>query len=116
MLLLSVLGTDKQTIIEDYLMSNSGKEEKLGKIRKDCEALGMPPEKIEALQFASGGVFEHYMTHAMDTLERRQKHVERAFQYVRIFAAMEGLNYSEKKDAMRIADGTWDEYHQERAD
>lgn len=32
---------------------------------------------------------------AMDTLERRQKHVERAFQYVRIFAAMEGLNYSE---------------------
>ena len=59
---------------------------------------------------------------AMDTLERRQKHVERAFQYVRIFAAMEGLNYSEnylaplRKDAMRIVDGTWDEYHQERAD
>ena len=59
---------------------------------------------------------------AMDTLERRQKHVDRAFQYVRIFAAMEGLNYSEnfldplRKDAMRIVDGTWDEYHQERAD
>jgi len=71
MLLLSVLGTDKQTIIEDYLMSNSGKEEKLGKIRKDCESLGMPPEKIEALQFASGGVFERYMTHAIDTLENK---------------------------------------------
>jgi hypothetical protein len=59
---------------------------------------------------------------AMDTLERRQKHVDRAFQYVRIFAAMEGLNYSEnflaplREDAKRIADGTWDEYHQERAD
>ena len=71
MLLLSALGTDKQTILEDYLMSNSGKEEKLGKIRKDCESLGMPKDKIESLQFASGGVFEHYMTHAMDTLENK---------------------------------------------
>ena len=52
-------------------MSNSGKEEKLGKIRKDCESLGMPKDKIEALHFASGGVFEHYMTHAMDTLENK---------------------------------------------
>lgn len=57
---------------------------------------------------------------AMDTLERRQKHVERAFQYVRIFAAMEGLNYSEnflaplREDAKRIADGTWGEYHQKK--
>ena len=32
MFLLSALGADKQTILEDYLMSNSGKEEKLGKI------------------------------------------------------------------------------------
>lgn len=31
----------------------------------------MPPEKIEALQFASGGVFERYMTHAIDTLENK---------------------------------------------
>ena len=34
-------------------------------------AIDMPPDKIEALQFASGGVFEHYMTHAMDTLENK---------------------------------------------
>lgn len=59
---------------------------------------------------------------AMDTLERRQMHIDRAFQYARIFAAMEGLDYSEnflaplREDAKRIADGTWDEYHQERAD
>lgn len=71
MLLLSALGTDKQTILEDYMMSNSGKEAKLGKIREDCEALGMAPDKTEALQFASGAVFERYLIHAMDTLEEK---------------------------------------------
>ena len=78
MLLLSALGADKQTILEDYLMSNSGKEEKLGKIRMDCESLGMPPDKIEALQFTSGGVFEHYMIHAMDTLENKYGRIDMA--------------------------------------
>ena len=71
MLLLSALGTDRQTILEDYMMSNSGKEAKLGKIREDCEAVGMPPDKTEALQFASGGVFERYMKFAMDSLDEK---------------------------------------------
>ncbi len=71
MLLLTALGTDKQTILEDYMLSNSGKEAKLDKIRKDCESLGMPPEKIESLLFVSGGVFKHYMVYAMDTLDKR---------------------------------------------
>lgn len=57
---------------------------------------------------------------AMDTLERRQNYIDSAFRYARILAAMEGLDYSEnflaplREDAMRIADGTWDEYHQKK--
>ena len=57
---------------------------------------------------------------AMDTLERRQNYIDSAFRYARILAAMEGLDYSEnflaplREDAMHIADGTWDEYHQKK--
>ena len=71
MLLLTALGTDRETILEDYMLSNKAKKEELAQIRRDCEELGMAEDKIEALQFASGGVFEHYMTHALATLENK---------------------------------------------
>ena len=71
MLLLTALGTDKDTILKDYMLSNRCKEEELAQLRRDCEELGMPEDKIEALQFTSGGVFEHYMTHAMETLDNK---------------------------------------------
>ena len=53
------------------MLSNKAKADELAQIRRDCEELGMAEDKIEALQFASGGVFEHYMTHAMETLESK---------------------------------------------
>lgn len=71
MLLLYALGSDMETILEDYLITNENNAAKLEKLRKDSESFGMPPEKVEALLFVSGGVFRHYMTHAIDTLETR---------------------------------------------
>lgn len=71
MLLLSALGTDMDTIMEDYLLTNENNSAKLDKIRKDCEAFGMPQEKIEALLFVSGGVFAEYLTYAVHTLEKK---------------------------------------------
>ena len=71
MLLLTALGTDMDTIFEDYLLTNVNNAARLEKLKADVEAFGMPPEKVEALLFVSGGVFERYMRYAVDTLEKR---------------------------------------------
>ena len=70
-LILEVLGTDRATIIEDYLLTNIGNEAKISKTRAACEASGMPPEQTEAMIFANGGVFKHYLTFTLDTIERK---------------------------------------------
>ena len=31
----------------------------------------MPPEQTEAMIFANGGVFKHYLTFTLDTIERK---------------------------------------------
>lgn len=71
MLVLTALGSDMDTILEDYLLTNENNAARLDKIRKDVESYGMPQDKVEALLFVSGGVFERYMTYAVDTLEKR---------------------------------------------
>lgn len=71
MLLLTALGSDNETIMGDYLLTNAANSARLEKIRKDVESYGMPPDKVESLLFVSGGVFERYMTYAIDALEKR---------------------------------------------
>ena len=54
----------------------------------------------------------------IDNLEKRKSHIVKTFKLARVFAAMEGANCQESnlhplfEDAMRIADDTWEEYHQ----
>ncbi|SCW33062.1 protein-tyrosine phosphatase [Ruminococcaceae bacterium YRB3002] len=71
MLLLTALGADRDTIMRDYLLTNECNAAKLGVTRKNCEDAHMPPEKMEARIFVSGGVFEKYLTHAISTLENK---------------------------------------------
>ena len=68
MLLLSALGTDRETILKDYLLTNESNAKRIEDIKKDYEELGVSQDKLKAMIFASGGVFAEYMNHAMDTL------------------------------------------------
>ena len=70
MLLLTALGSDMETIMGDYLLTNTNNAAKLEKLRRDVESYGMPPDKVESLLFVSGGVFERYLTYAVDVLEK----------------------------------------------
>lgn len=71
MLLLSVLGADRETIFEDYLMTNVCNADVIEAIKKDYEAYNMPQDKLNAMIFASGGVFDYYLTFALETLEEK---------------------------------------------
>ena len=76
MLILSVLGADREAIIEDYMLTNEGNQARIVKTRAACEAAGMPLDMTEAMIFSNGGVFEHYMTFALDTLENKYGSIE----------------------------------------
>lgn len=76
MLILSILGADRETIIEDYLLTNESNHARIAKTRAECEASGIPPDMTEAMIFANGGVFESYMTFALDTLGKKYGSVE----------------------------------------
>ena len=71
MLLLSALGASRETIMEDYLLTNEFNAAILGAVQQKASALQMPPEKRDALIFMSGCVAERYMGHALDTLNKR---------------------------------------------
>jgi len=77
MLILSVLGADRDVILNDYMLTNVGNQTRIAKTRAVCEAAGMPSDMTEAMIFANGGVFERYMTFALDTLENRYGSVDR---------------------------------------
>ena len=76
MLILSSLGADRETIIEDYLLTNESNHARIAKTRAECEASGIPPDMTEAMIFANGGVFERYMMYALDTLGKKYGSVE----------------------------------------
>lgn len=71
MLLLSALGASRETIMEDYLLTNEFNAALLDAVKQKAAALHMPPEKRDALIFMSGCVVESYMEHALDTLNNR---------------------------------------------
>ena len=75
MLLLSALGASRETIMEDYLLTNANNSVILDAVRKKAEALQLPPKKRDALIFISGCVVESYMEHALDTLNKRYSSV-----------------------------------------
>lgn len=71
MLLLSALGADRETIIKDYLMTNESNAHVIEAIRRKYSSLQIPQEKMNALIFASGGVFEHYLKYTFDAIDKK---------------------------------------------
>ncbi|MCR5089559.1 MAG: tyrosine-protein phosphatase, partial [Oscillospiraceae bacterium] len=71
MLLLSALGADQKTIISDYLMTNESNAPVIEAIRREYSSRQIPQDKLNAMIFASGGVFEHYLRHAFDAVDRK---------------------------------------------
>lgn len=80
MLLLTALGTDRRTIMEDYLLTNEYNADMLDFIRTmTASASGtgkISEQKINALTFISGGVSEIYLEHAISTLDKEFGSVE----------------------------------------
>ena len=71
MLFLSALGADRETILCDYLYTNECNAVVIEEVKKEYESFGLSGEKLDAMIYASGGVFEKYMNHAIDTLNDR---------------------------------------------
>lgn len=70
-LLLSALGADRATIMEDYLLTNELNAPVLEAIRREYAPYKMPPEKLDAMLFASGGVFDYYLDGAFAALDTK---------------------------------------------
>lgn len=71
MLLLSALGADRETITADYLKTNESNAPIIEAIRREYSSLQIPQDKLNAMIFASGGVFEYYLTHAFDAIDKK---------------------------------------------
>ena len=71
MLFLSALGADRETILCDYLYTNECNAAVIEEVKKEYESFGISGEKLDAMIYASGGVFEKYMNYAIDTLNDR---------------------------------------------
>ncbi|MCR5410155.1 MAG: tyrosine-protein phosphatase [Lachnospiraceae bacterium] len=71
MLLLSALGASRETIMEDYIMTNIFNGTRLAVARKEAEKFGFSSDKTGVYLFMAGGVIREFMEHAIDTLEER---------------------------------------------
>jgi protein-tyrosine phosphatase len=68
MLLLFALGASRETVMEDYLLTNVCNARKLDAVRQRVAPLNFEQKKLDTLLFVSGGVAEGYMNRAIDTL------------------------------------------------
>ena len=71
MLTLFALGADRQTVLSDYLLTNTYNAPILEAARQRFADVPMDDDRRAALLFMSGGVIGSYMEHAIDTLEER---------------------------------------------
>ena len=68
MLLLFALGASRETVLEDYLLTNAVNAERLDALRSQAAPHRLPPDRMEMLLFMSGGVIEGYMNRTIDAL------------------------------------------------
>lgn len=68
MLLLFALGASRETVMEDYLITNKVNEKKLASARKSAEDCRLEGDRLDLLLFISGGAIESFMNKAIDTL------------------------------------------------
>lgn len=71
MLILTALGASRDTILEDYLLTNEYNAEKLKKVRAGLEHAPLSPELKELALFGAGAVMEKFLTNALDAMEER---------------------------------------------
>ena len=76
MLTLFALGASRETVMEDYLLTNACNARLLEGIRQRVAPLGFPPAKLDALLFLSGAVSEAYMDNAINALSREYGSVQ----------------------------------------
>lgn len=69
MLILTALGADRETIMEDYMLTNIFNKEKLDRVSAGLEKMDITPEFREIALFGSGAVYENYMLNALKALD-----------------------------------------------
>ncbi|MCR5205176.1 MAG: tyrosine-protein phosphatase [Lachnospiraceae bacterium] len=68
MLILVALGADKDTVMEDYMLTNVYNSQTLEYVKGRLAGSDMPQRKRDALMFMLGGVVERYMTGVIEAL------------------------------------------------
>ena len=68
MLLLSALGASRETILEDYLLTNEYNKQKLDAVQAALDGKPLTPELRELALFGVGAVYERYLLNAIIAL------------------------------------------------
>lgn len=71
MLILTALGADRDTIMEDYLLTNEYNAKRIAAVRDGLETMLPTKELQELALFGSGAVFERYMVNALKAMDER---------------------------------------------
>lgn len=71
MLILTALGADRETILHDYMLTNTYNEKKLVMARAGLENAPIPDELKELALFGAGAVIERFMINAINAMEER---------------------------------------------
>lgn len=77
MLILSALGADWETILADYLLTNTYNAEKIQQAKRLIAPLNLDPEKEKRLLFGMGAVYEEYIAAAMRAIEENYGSIDR---------------------------------------
>jgi protein-tyrosine phosphatase len=67
-LLLAALGASKETIFEDYLLTNAYHAPMLEKVRGKLASVETAPERKDVLLFAAGGAIENYLLRSFEIM------------------------------------------------
>ncbi|MBE5863260.1 MAG: tyrosine-protein phosphatase [Lachnospiraceae bacterium] len=69
-LLLAALGASKETILEDYLLTNEYHAPMLEKVRERLASAEITPERMDVLLFVAGGAIENYLLRAFEGMDK----------------------------------------------
>jgi protein-tyrosine phosphatase len=70
MLILSALGVDEQTIMDDYMLTNEFNAKLIADERQELLDSGMKEEELDGIMIAGDQVYPQTMTNALDWLKK----------------------------------------------
>lgn len=76
MLLLTALGADRETILSDYLLTNTYNAKRIQQMKFRVSSMKLDPETEKKMLFGMGGVFEEYLACAMSAIEEHYDSIE----------------------------------------